>query len=267
MTPVNYLNIYIMAIFGVVGATLAGSWYFYSGMDHSSFLVSTINGTSRFYLDKFHFEFTLTGLIYCATFFAAALLFLLVIVIPSQDQVAKRMSMTMPYSAGSGMQIRQGAAPMQQMAPIQMQAPQASPAQMQAPQSAPQAAPAKGKAAPVLDDIVEEDDLVDEADSPAEDTGDADVVYGSGRITDEATVEYIHRHPDSAVKFLFRKTLDGKPLPPSEDEIYKQWQKRGLSRNKVREYILQIMEWDTVPDSPVNEIWSKLRDQIFELTH
>lgn len=158
-------------------------------------------------------------------------------------------------------------APPQPMgAPQPMAAPQpmGAPQQPQAPSQA--AAPQAAKAEPVEEDFLDEDfDFDDE--SRTSDAGDADVVYGTGRITEEATVEFIHKHADSAIKFLYRKNLDGKPLQASEEEIYQTWQKRGLSRNKVREYVLQIMEWDALPEQTLMDTWSQLRDQLFELTH
>lgn len=128
-------------------------------------------------------------------------------------------------------------------------------------------------AQPVKETVVEEmeDDFDDFDDmhgsEKADDAGDTDVIFGTGRVTEESTVEFIHNHPDSAIKFLYRKNLDGKPLQPSEDEIYQGWQKRGLSRGRVRDYVLQVMEWDSLPEQPLMDTWSQLRDQIFELTH
>ena len=99
------------------------------------------------------------------------------------------------------------------------------------------------------------------------DDDDSDVVYGTGRITDEAHKSFIISSPDSAVKFLMRKELDGRPLKSSEDEIYEAWQERGLSRGKLRKHILKIMEWESVPELEVNEIYNQVKDKAYEISH
>ena len=64
-----------------------------------------------------------------------------------------------------------------------------------------------------------------------------------------------------------RKELDGRPLKSSQDEIYEEWQKRGLSRGKLRKHFLKIMEWDSVPELEVIEIYNKLKDKVYEVKH
>jgi hypothetical protein len=117
-------------------------------------------------------------------------------------------------------------------------------------------------------DVEEEDDDEEEsALSSLADDDDSDVVYGTGRITDKAHRSFILTSPDSAVKFLMRKELDGRPLKSSQDEIYEGWQKRGLSRGKLRKHFLKIMEWDSMPEMEVNEIYNKLKDKAYEVKH
>ena len=99
------------------------------------------------------------------------------------------------------------------------------------------------------------------------DDDDSDVVYGTGRITDEAHKSFIISSPDSAVKFLMCKGLDGRPLESSQDEIYEAWQERGLSRGKLRKHILKIMEWESVPELEVNEIYNQVKDKAYEISH
>ena len=96
---------------------------------------------------------------------------------------------------------------------------------------------------------------------------DSDVVYGTGRITDQAHRSFIISSPDSAVKFLLRKELDGRPLKSSQDEIYNGWQERGLSRGKLRKHFLKIMEWDNVPELEVSEIYNQVKDKVYEISH
>ena len=114
---------------------------------------------------------------------------------------------------------------------------------------------------------VDEEEEEESALTGAIDDDDSDVVYGTGRITDEAHKSFIISSPDSAVKFLMRKELDGRPLKSSEDEIYEAWQERGLSRGKLRKHILKIMEWESVPELEVNEIYNQVKDKAYEISH
>lgn len=92
-----------------------------------------------------------------------------------------------------------------------------------------------------------------------------DVVYGDGRISEDAAWEFLQQYPDSAVKFLYRRNLDNKPLSPTDEDIYRIWESRGLSRGKIREILLEIMGWPSLPDAFPHQIWKELRDQIFEI--
>ena len=90
---------------------------------------------------------------------------------------------------------------------------------------------------------------------------------GTGKITDEAHRSFILNSPDSATKFLLRKELDGKTLKSTQDEIYESWQNRGLSRGKLRKHFLKIMEWDSVPELEVSEIYEQVKDKVYEIKH
>lgn len=267
MGSITYINIYIYGILGFVGATIFGCFYFYAGMGANSFVVSTAAGQITYYLDHNQYNFYFQGFIYCFTFAIAGFLLLTVMAIPTAEILGRQRSSVAPgFVAPQPM-----AAP--QAPPQPMVAPQAPPQPMAAPQAPPPAPqPQRTEVAPQptqasVDELEEEFEEM-EGEEQAADDGDSDVIFGTGRVTDESTVNFIHRNPDSAIKFLYRKTLVGKPLPASEEEIYQNWQNRGLSRKRVRDYILQIMEWDTFPtDKTLTDIWSELRDQIFELTH
>ncbi len=138
-------------------------------------------------------------------------------------------------------------------------------------ESQPATASSKSSQASIPTDVNFEEDLgdIDFLDEEEDErwSGETSVVYGSGRIRDEAMVEFIHTHPDSTLKFLFRRELDGKPPQPAVEEVYETWQKRGLSRKKIKDYILALMEWSEFPDSPLYDIWSDLRDRLYELSH
>ena len=94
------------------------------------------------------------------------------------------------------------------------------------------------------------------------DENDADVVSGNGRITDESHESFIRDHTESAVKFLMRKDLDDSELKPEDEQIHEEWQKRGLSRGKLRKHVMKMMDWDNIPEVAVDEILSQIREQI-----
>ncbi len=129
--------------------------------------------------------------------------------------------------------------------------------------------PSPEKTTPVAGlEIEEEEDFnlsSEEADGKQDD--EADVVYGLGRITEASMMDFIHKHPDSALKFLASRELDGKHLSSGVLDVYDGWKQRGLSRKKVLNYILEIMEWDALPNEPLYDIWSRLRDKIYDLLH
>ena len=248
--PVNYLNLYVFAIFGGLAATVGGIIVCYSGMSETSYLVYRGMEITTYYLDKNRHDLYANGMVYSITFGIAFLLLLAVIVIPSPEQIQKRLAVS-PFTGENG---------------------------------------TLGITAPAVETLVEEEtpaaddesleielepDVesfeVDEEEESAQSSGpeeeDSDVVYGTGRITDQAHRSFIISSPDSAVKFLLRKELDGRPLKSSQDEIYNGWQERGLSRGKLRKHFLKIMEWDNVPELEVSEIYNQVKDKVYEISH
>ena len=250
--PVNYLNIYVFAIFGGLAATVGGIFICYTGMSETSYLVYRGMELTTYYLDKNRHDLYLNGLVYSITFGIAFLLLLAVIVIPSPEQIQKRLAATsFAGSPGSTeINVPEGETP-----------------------DAEDISPLDGESMEIeLEPDIESHEVDEEEEDKSALTGgidddDSDVVYGTGRITDEAHKSFIISSPDSAVKFLMRKELDGRPLKSSEDEIYEAWQERGLSRGKLRKYILKIMEWENVPELEVNEIYNQVKDKAYEISH
>ena len=250
--PVNYLNLYVFAIFGGLAATVGGIIVCYSGMSETSYLVYRGMEITTYYLDKNRHDLYVNGMVYSITFGIAFLLLLAVIVIPSPEQIQKRLAVS-PFIGGNS---------------------------------------TPGITAPAVETLVEEETTAtddeslgielepnvesfevdeEEEEESAQSSGpeeeDSDVVYGTGRITDQAHRSFIISSPDSAVKFLLRKELDGRPLKSSQDEIYNGWQERGLSRGKLRKHFLKIMEWDNVPELEVSEIYNQVKDKVYEISH
>ena len=250
--PVNYLNIYVFAIFGALAATVGGIFICYSCLSETSYLVYRGMELTTFYLDKNRHDLYLNGLVYSITFGIAFLLLLAVIVIPSPEQIQKRLAATsFAGSPGSTeISVPEGETP-----------------------DAEDTSSLDGESMEIeLEPDIESHEVDEEEEEESALTGaidddDSDVVYGTGRITDEAHKSFIISSPDSAVKFLMRKELDGRPLKSSEDEIYEAWQERGLSRGKLRKHILKIMEWESVPELEVNEIYNQVKDKAYEISH
>ncbi len=249
--PVNYLNIYVFAIFGGLAATVGGIFICYTGMSETSYLVYRGMELTTYYLDKSRHDLYLNGLVYSITFGIAFLLLLAVIVIPSPEQIQKRLASTSFAGSPESTEISvpEGETP-----------------------DAEDTSPLDGESIEIeLEPDIESHEVEEEVEESALTGGiddeDSDVVYGTGRITDEAHKSFIISSPDSAVKFLMRKELDGRPLKSSEDEIYEAWQERGLSRGKLRKHILKIMEWENVPELEVNEIYNQVKDKAYEISH
>ena len=249
--PVNYLNIYVFAIFGGLAATVGGIFICYTGMSETSYLVYRGMELTTYYLDKNRHDLYLNGFVYSITFGIVFLLLLTVIVIPSPEQIQKRLAATsFAGSPGSTeISVPEGETP-----------------------DAEDTSPLDGESIEIeLEPDIESHEVEEEVEKSALTGGiddeDSDVVYGTGRITDEAHKSFIISSPDSAIKFLMRKELDGRPLKSSEDEIYEAWQERGLSRGKLRKHILKIMEWENVPELEVNEIYNQVKDKAYEISH
>ncbi len=96
---------------------------------------------------------------------------------------------------------------------------------------------------------------------------DADVVFGNGPITAESMARFVQQYPDSALKFLLRRDIDGRPLPREHEEVHYMWEGRDLKRPRLKRYILNLMGWEDFPDLPIHEILSEVRSKLFEMQH
>jgi len=117
----------------------------------------------------------------------------------------------------------------------------------------------------VEDDEPDEEPEFDEKGLRDEDDGDNDVVFGDGQIDSKSINSFVKSFPDSAVKFMFRKNLDGRNLPVEYEEIYINWEKRGLSRGRLKKYLFKLMKWDNFPDIPILEVVQKIKDRQYDL--
>ena len=117
---------------------------------------------------------------------------------------------------------------------------------------------------------IEEDGLDEEFESDEkgfhdEDDADNDVVFGDGQIDSNSIREFVKNFPDSTIKFMFRKNLDGRNLPVEYEDIYINWEKRGLSRGRLKKYLFKLMKWDNFPDIPILEVVQIIKDRQYDL--
>ena len=112
----------------------------------------------------------------------------------------------------------------------------------------------------------EEDEELEEDDSGLilVDSDETDVVFGGEKISKAALEKFIRQYPDSTLRFLLRRSLDGRPLSAEIEAIYYSWEKRGLSRGRLKKYLLKLMEWQEVPDLPILDLLQSLKDRIYE---
>ena len=236
--PVQYLNIYLIGVLGAAVAVIVGIGFSYTGMSQLGFDVYRGMEMTTYYLDKNRYDLYMNAMVYCITFAAALMLILAVILIPSSEQVQKRMSAT-PYGT-----------PAIGTPPSAIEAP---PMEMEIPQFE------EPELTPELEDYSLEDEGLG---MEGMDGNDSDVVSGSGRITDESHESFLRDHSDTAIKFLMRKDLDDSELKADDEQVHEEWQKRGLSRGKLRKHVMKLMDWDNIPEIAVNEILNQVREKI-----
>ena len=112
----------------------------------------------------------------------------------------------------------------------------------------------------------EKDEEIEEDDSGLilVDSDENDVVFGGEKISKSALEKFIRQYPDSTLRFLLRRSLEGRPLSAEIEAIYYSWEKRGLSRGRLKKYMLKLMEWPEVPDLPILDLLQSLKDRIYE---
>jgi len=212
---------------------------------------------TTYYLDKNRYDLYLFGLVYSITFGVALLLLLAAIVIPTKEQINKRTSETqIGETPGTGIPYT----------------PEVTTTEEETTSDETETLPESEESLeielePDVESFVEDEDEEETSVTGGTVDEDSDVIYGTGKITDEAHRSFILNSPDSAVKFLLRKELDGKTLKSTQDEIYESWQNRGLSRGKLRKHFLKIMEWNSVPELEVSEIYEQVKDKVYEIKH
>ena len=59
--------------------------------------------------------------------------------------------------------------------------------------------------------------------------------------------------------------MDGRNLPVEFEEIYINWEQRGLSRGRLKNYLFKLMKWDNFPDIPILEVVQRIKDRQYDL--
>ncbi len=113
------------------------------------------------------------------------------------------------------------------------------------------------------EEVDDEDDFEDGLkDVPTDET---DVVFGAAQITRKAIGTFVEAYPDSALRYLLRRSLDGRPLPSEFEAVHEQWTERGLSRGRIKRHLLDLMKWKDIPDLPIHELLGEVRGRLFTI--
>lgn len=257
---------FLVVLFATVVILAFGALHFLSEMNSKYVLIQNGMTPKAHVLDHYKYQSNKKGLIFSLTFMVSGLCFMIMILLPSEREVPvhRRSDVPQPVHPAEGESSISAVVEADSAQAI----PEKASSEEQSTYMEDRMAP-KGK-----EEAIPEDDLIAELEEIVEEEiddyesrvmeGDDDVVYGTGPITYRGIMDFVHRFPDSALKFLFRKQLDGKMLSSAEEDIYESWEKRGMSRGKVKAYIYNLMSWKAFPKRPLYEIWKLLRDHIFD---
>ena len=113
----------------------------------------------------------------------------------------------------------------------------------------------------------EEEDFDEDEGLQGEEIDETDVVFGTAQITQASMIKFMQQYPDSVLKFLMRRNLDGRPVPTEYEKIYDQWQQRGLIRGRLKRQLMRMMEWEEIPNLPIHELVGKIRLKIIDLKY
>ncbi|OGG95330.1 MAG: hypothetical protein A2527_07355 [Candidatus Lambdaproteobacteria bacterium RIFOXYD2_FULL_50_16] len=247
---------------GVIGLALLASLHFFSEMNDNYVLIARGYDPYQQVTDNYRFHRSKKGLIFSVSFLISATSFLVMVLLPNEE--AKRVK---PVRKAAP--VPEGVTPPKAQSESTISSPMQGGVDDKDEDLETTALPeprSRSRERESVIEAIEELDLEDvEFEGEVDITeGEDDVVYGSGEITAAALIDFVHKYPDSSLKFLFRRKLDGKPLSAEEEDIYAAWEARSLTRGKIKRYILQLMDWEEMPKEPLYEIWKKIRDHIFE---
>ncbi|MBU2643853.1 hypothetical protein KKI24_04040 [bacterium] len=255
MKRFNSATAFMVCLLLLIGALSISTFTFFSGMDSSYILVQRGTAPARYITSSYGYYQNKKGFIFSLTFlFSAASLFIM-IVLPADESASVRKKSAAPEPVRRGARDESGISAVVEQTPESIKAEEPGAVRI---------APEKEEPLVAVADVITLDETLDAEVMDEVKEGEDDVVYGSGPVSDAAIIHFVHKFPDSALKFLYRKQLDGKALTSTEEEIYQQWEKRQMTRGKVKSYIKTMMDWKELPKKPLYEIWKEIRDHIFE---
>jgi hypothetical protein len=246
MRRINSSFMFMILLLLLMGLLVFGTISFFTGMNRQYILIHQGIQPVRHVINHHRYLQHKRGLVFSLTFLGMGLSFFIMVVLPSDEKpVRDRLPTPIPEP------VRPVGEESGLSAVVEQTPPEPIPAM-------------EKEEVPVIqiDTITGEETI--EADIIDVKEGEDDVVYGNGPISDAAIIHFVHKYPDSALKYLFRRQLDGKPLTTTEEEIYQGWEKRQMTRGKVKSYIQTMMDWKSFPKKPLYELWKEIRDHIFE---
>lgn len=257
MKRLNSATVFMVALLLLIGALAITSISFLNQMNSNYILIQRSNQPSKLVLNHFKYVQNKKGFIFSLTFLVAATSILIMIALPATEARIQAKPKTKPQPMRPDREESSISAVIEQA--------KEKPKPKTAPEPVSTIATVDKEEAGI-EPPVEIVETIEEISTDIEDIteGEDDVVYGSGPISDAAIMHFVHKFPDSALKFLFRKQLDGKALTNVEESIYQEWENRNLTRGKVKGYILTLMDWKEFPKKPLYETWREIRDHIFE---
>ena len=271
----NHSSTYIAILLGSAAVLVVFLLFFMNGLGQVSYLV--YNGIEQTLqkTDLLRYELNLLGVVYTLVLILAALLLVVFFMLGDAHTAGAIRSVGVPNTRerNAGVQ-RHIELPPSPVVPERVVAAPEVPAAVRATREAETAkepeTPAllpRRAARPEKRPTAEELDLpaLENFQSRYHGEEDDDVIYGNGRITEDALWDFVQNHPDSAIKFLYRKNLDNKPLPPIEEDIYRNWELRGMRRIHIRSIILSVMGWKTLPEDFPHNLWQRLRNRLLDL--
>ena len=255
MKRINSATAFMIALLLVIGVLSIGTFSFFSGMDNSYILIQKGATPVRHITNHYNFIQNKRGFIFSLTFLFSAVSLFIMIVLPSEEPVTVSKVSSAPEPVARPVRESSGISSVVEQIPVEAKAEEPKAVRI---------IPEEREAQDSAIDSVTLDESLDAEVFDEIKEGEDDVVYGSGPISDAAIIHFVHKFPDSALKFLYRKQLDGKALTSTEEEIYLGWEQRHMTRGKIKSYIKALLDWKELPKKPLYEIWKEIRDHIFE---
>ncbi|MCP4755963.1 MAG: hypothetical protein GY866_34315 [Proteobacteria bacterium] len=253
MKRMNSSTFFMISLLLLIAVMAVGTLSFFSNMNDNFLLIQKGTTPAHHVIDHYMYVQNKKGFIFSLTFLTVGVSFFVMVVLPSEEGKVVSKVAVAPQPVSPAREESTISAVLERPAPEVEPVERAEPA------------PAKEEAIiAAADETVTQIETMDTEAFEDVTEGEDDVVYGTGIISDAAIMHFVHKFPDSALKFLYRKQLDGKALTTSDEEIYQGWEQRQMTRGKVKGYIQTLMDWKEFPKKPLYEIWKQLRDHIFE---